>query len=66
VAQWQMLLMIDAKMAEDHTLEIKTVDHLLTAIEACLIHTTYNREAHEEFYNLTRSKRKTLPPSTQE
>lgn len=43
--------LIEAKQAENPELEVEDVEQLLEALRSCLTHTTYFREACEDFYN---------------
>ena len=45
-------VLIEAKQAEDPTLEIKNAETLLDTLQSCLTHCTYFREAREDFYKL--------------
>ena len=43
--------LVEARQAEDPELEIKTVTQLLDCLGCCLTHSTFFREAREDFYN---------------
>ena len=47
--------LIDARIAEDETLKPKTPAELLDQLAACLVHSTYFREAREDFYKIVQS-----------
>ena len=47
--------LIEAKQSEDPTIEVDTATQLLDTLAECLTHTTFFREAREDFYN-TRQK----------
>ena len=47
--------LVEAKQAENPLLRIETVESLLKCLEECLTHSTFFREAREDFYN-TRQK----------
>ena len=44
--------LIEAKTAEDPTLKIETPKALLDCLAQCLVHSTYFRDAREDFYNI--------------
>jgi len=44
--------LVEAREAEDPDLSITTVEDLLDVIEECLTHSTYYREAREDFYTM--------------
>ena len=44
--------LIEAKQSEDATVEVKTPTQLLDTLANCLTHTTFFREAREDFYNV--------------
>lgn len=44
--------LIDARTSEDPSIDIETPDDLLGQLETCLTHSTFFREAREDFYNI--------------
>lgn len=44
--------LVEAKMSEDVNLRVTNVDQLLTCLDQCLTHSTFFREAREDFYNI--------------
>ena len=46
--------LVESKKSEDPTLKVETADQLLDALQDCLTHSTFFREACEQFYALKR------------
>ena len=46
------LVLMEAKQAENPELRMDTVEALVTFLEECLTHSTFFREAREDFYNI--------------
>ena len=51
--------LVESKKSEDPTLKVETADQLLDALQDCLTHSTFFREAREQFYAV-----KQLPDET--